>query len=771
MRDLFCDTETYSPVPLKHGVHRYAEEVEILLFSWAVDDGPEQVWDLTTGEPCPPELEAALHDPEFAVWFQNGGKFDWVVLPAYAPTRWIADAVPYERRRDTMVQAYSHSLPGSLDMLCKILNVPRSEAKGDGRALIKLFCIPPPKNVLDRSRRTRETHPFEWAKFKTYAGGDITAMRAVHRKMPTWNYKGKQLELEAMDARINARGMQMDVELAEAAIRASDISKAQLAARTKELTDGDVGAATQRDLMLEHILAAFGVDLPDMQKDTIERRALDESLPEELRELLRVRLESTTTSVAKYSTLVRGVNRDGRLRGTQQFRGAMRTGREGHRMFQPGNMPRPTMKWQEIAFAIRLLKLDMLQDFYDNIMKVCSNAIRGTIISGPGMKLVVADLANIEGRVAAWLAGETWKLKAFRHYDAILPGLFDAKGKPMRAGPDLYLVAYASSFNVPVSSIDPDTIEGYNQRQIGKVEELMFQYGGGVGAWITGAATYGIDLVKMTEQVYDTLPQWAVEEASSFLLWLYSDAQGKRDLVVVQIEALAAVNPPELIAEKIAEQDAILEARKLKIRFLLPEKVFITCDAIKRMWRRANPAISSYWKELENTIEACIGDPGTTRQSRRLKIRRDGEWLRIGLPSGRALCYPSPRWNHTETDLVTGKEKRYSGFSYMGVSQYTKKWTRISSYGGKVFENAVQAVAADQLFEAGLEIEDAGFVAADDSWGLILGVHDEFVAEVPEDRDDLNDKRLGRLLCSDLGWNEGLPLAAAGYTARRYKKD
>lgn len=765
MPDLWCDTETFSPIPIRHGVHKYAEEVEVMLFTWALDDGPVHLWDLTTGAPCPPDLEESLHNPETRVWFQNGGKFDWVVLDADPATRWIAQAVPLSRRRDTMVQAYSHSLPGNLAMMCAALGVDQADTKGDGKKLIRLFCMPAAANVK-RGRATAATHPAEWEAFKTYARQDITAMRAASRKMPTWNYKGKQLELEALDAKINARGFCVDVALAEAAIRASDIAKRQLAVRTGELTEGDVGAATQRDEMLRHILTTYGIDLPDMQKDTIERRALDESLPEELRELLRVRLESTTTSVAKYSTLMRGVSKDDRLRGCKQFRGAPRTGRVGHRMYQPGNMPRPTMKADEIAWAIELLKMDAAHLVYSNVMKVCSNAIRGTIIAGPGKKLVVSDLANIEGRFAAWLAGEEWKLQAFRDYDA-------------KTGPDLYILAYASSFNVPPESIDKDTIEGYNKRQIGKVQELMFQYGGGVGAWITGAATYGIDLVQMTEQVYDTLPDWARDEASDYLQYLYQEAHAKAAKAREKLNKKIEQGPdaPDFVpmpsqadwdamcAEEEAQINATLESRKLKVRFGLTEKVFITCDAIKRLWRKAHPAISSYWKELENTIEACILDPGVTRQCRRLKIRRDGDWLRIALPSGRALCYPSPRWNYTEKAEPGGSGgKHYSGFSYLGISQYTKKWCRIGSYGGKTFEQCTQAAAADQLLETELPIDEAGFE-------IVMDVHDEVISEVDEDRDDLNVGLLSKLLCSDLGWNAGLPLAAAGYEAYRYKKD
>ncbi len=748
MPDLFLDTETFSPVPIKHGTYRYAEEAEVMLMSWAIDDGPVQVWDRTVPKEPPPEaLVTAIEDPNFLVWFQNGDKFDWPVLEHAMPG--TALIVPIERRRDTMVQAYCHSLPGNLEMMCDALGVDIDKRKlKTGRRLIHLFCKP----QKDGSRNTRETHPEEWEEFKGYAVQDIVAMRECHRRMPTWNMKGKQLDLWYLDQRTNARGMQMDTALAEAAVRVSEISKKALAAKTSEMTGGAVASATQRDELLAHILEAYGVDLPDMQADTLKRRADDESLPEELRELLRVRLESVTTSVAKYGTLLRGVNSDGRLRGTQQYRGASRTGRVGHRMFQPGNMPRPNMPMAEIAWAIDLLKLDAAHLVYDNVMRVCSNAIRGTIIAPPGRKLVVADLANIEGRFAAWLASEAWKLQAFRGYDA-------------GTGPDLYILAYARAFNVDPAGIDKKTIAGYLKRQIGKVMELMLQYQGGVGAFITGAATYDIDLTQMSEQVWDTLPVTIRAEAAGFLEWLYEGHRAKFVADVTraqdQLESLQISNDEAV--EMIAQAEATLERRKLKARMGLTERVFITCDTLKRLWRMAHPEISSYWKQIEETIRQALEHKGTQYDCRRLKIRCDGAWLRLGLPSGRALCYPHPAWDLT-IKRPDGTTKTYTGFSYNGVDQYSKKWQRISSYGGKVFENVTQAGACDVLLESGEAIEAAGF-------DPVLSVHDEWVCEADADRDDLTSELLGSLMCAENEWNVGLPLAAAGYSATRYRKD
>ena len=623
--------------------------------------------------------------------------------------------------------------------------------RSEGKKLVRLFCMPQNEDFAKKFgtiRASKATHPAEWQRFVQYAGGDIVTMREARRLMPSWNYKDKQLLLWHTDLKINNRGFAVDLELAQRAVAVAAVIQERLSQRVQKATDDEVGSATQRDAMLDFLqplCAEFGVELPDLKADTLERRLEDPDLPDYIKDLLRIRLEASMNSVSKFRTLLKRVSSDGRLRGSMQFRGAGRTGRWAHRGFQPGNLPRASLSHELIEFAIECIKaddVDAMDLVFPNLMLAISNTIRGVIVAGKGKKLVVADLSNIEGRVAAWLAGEDWKLQAFRDFDTILIGedgepLRDKKGKPARKGVDLYIKAYMSSFNVE----DPSTVDK-DKRQIGKVEELMFQYGGGVGAWLTGAATYGIDLSAMTESVWNTIPEWAKLEAVDFLHWLYEKPRAKFQKVC---EKYGDPTAPE-----VAEAEAALEAAKVKCRYGLTERVFIACDAIKRLWRKAHPAISSYWKDLENTVKAAIDDPGVTYPCRKVKIRRDGAWLRIGLPSGRALCYPNP-----------GIDKDGSIF-YTGFSPYNRQWGKVKTYGGKLLENITQAVACDQLAECMPAAELAGYAT-------VLSVHDELVTETP-DSEDFTADELASIMCSDLGWNAGLPLAAAGFTTDRYRK-
>lgn len=346
---LYLDTETYSETPITNGTHRYAEGVEIIMWQWAIGDGPVQIRD---GDEDISDLLALLEDPEYEIVIHNSA-FDRTVI-----RHGTGIDIPVGRVFDTMVCAMAHSLPGSLATVGTILGVAQDKAKDkEGRTWISLFCKPQPKGRKIR-RATKATHPVEWQRFRDYGGLDIEAMREIYKKLPRWNYRGAERELWMLDQKINERGVLMDLDLAHAAIRASDRAQKIHAADAVRLTDGAVTSANQRDKMLEHILEAYGVGLPDLQISTLERRIDDPDLPVELRELLAVRLQASKTSVSKYKRAISGTSSDGRMRGTAAFCGAIRTGRWAGRLLQLQNLPRPSIKNKEIDLWIEALKAD-----------------------------------------------------------------------------------------------------------------------------------------------------------------------------------------------------------------------------------------------------------------------------------------------------------------------------------------------------------------------------------------------------------------------------
>ena len=458
MNTLWLDTETFSPVPIKNGAHAYAEEAEVMLVAWAMNDEPVEVWDTQDLVHWREELQQMIDYADTVVVHNSG--FDRTVL------RHVGVTVPVEKIEDTMVTALSHSLPGSLDMLCDILGVPQDKAKDKaGKKLIQLFTKPRPKNIKLR-RATRETHPDEWQQFIEYARLDVDAMRNVRGRLPNWNCTHGERLLWQLDQRVNDRGVAVDLDLARSAVRAFQRATGSLATRSSDLTGGAVSAMTQRQRLLGYLRDTHGVEPADLTKGTVET-LLKGTLDPKVRELLEIRQQASATSPAKYGALMGAASRDSRLRGTIQFCGAARTGRDAGRIFQPQNLPR-SPDWfdgtvQEATVAA--FKADCEDIIYDNVSERCAFAVRGCLISEPGNKLVIADLSNIEGRVLAWLAGEDWKIEAFKAYD---------RG----VGADLYKVTAGR-----ILGKDPFEVTKAERQTQGKVPELAGGYGGGLGAY------------------------------------------------------------------------------------------------------------------------------------------------------------------------------------------------------------------------------------------------------------------------------------------------
>ena len=580
MNLLFCDLETYSEINLAQaGSFRYAEDCEILLWGYAIDDAPAKVWDMTSQPTMPVDLATAFAEVQrgerMIVW-HNGMMFDTVVLDAHGYH------VPLEQIIDTMVIAYQHGLPGALGDLCDVLRMSKDVAKDkDGRRLVQLFCKPQPDCYKVR-RHTSETKPEDWAKFVNYCRLDVEAERELYRRLPKRNCTEREHALQVLDAQINRRGILIDRELAEAAVDLSIKNKAYLAEKTQEKTGGEVQAATQRDALIAYIEKNFGWKLETMTKAELEKRVDDPSVPEPVRELLKLRLMSTKTSIQKFKAILRRVNKDDRLRGGLQFRGAARTGRWSGRGFQPQNLARPTMSQDEIDFAIDALKGGTFEAFYDDPSAVLPNLLRGEIVASKGKKLVVADYSNVEGRVLAWLAGESWKIKAFSDFDA-------------GHGHDLYKLAYARAFGVKPEDVTKP------QRQIGKVLELALGYGGGAPAFAKFATGYGMNLSEMAENVKHTAPG---------AVW--------RDAY---------------------ESYSYFEKKKMTSG--IPHFEFTACEVLKRLWRQSNPNIVKFWNDVGSAAVKALKSREPIKLGRMYFAR--SKYLLIRLPSRRFLYYPSPR--------------------------------------------------------------------------------------------------------------------------------
>lgn len=176
------------------------------------------------------------------------------------------------------------------------------------------------------------------------------------------------------------------------------------------------------------------------------------------------------------------------------------------------------------------------------------------------------------------------------------------------------------------------------------------------------------------------------------------------------------------------------------------------------MWRESSPKIVNMWKKLERAAVACT-TRHTTAESGINGVRF--EWERgimwMTLPSGRRMAYFNPEYREFERKLGTGK-----CLTYMVLNQTTRKWQRTETWGGKLTENLVQAVARDCLREALLNLDAHG-------WDIRAHVHDEIICTEPIGGRSWQD--MAELMCPQTPWTEGLPLRADGYDCPFYMKD
>ena len=741
MIKVWADTETSSECDLKkHGTAVYAAHpsTRIQLFSYAFDDGPVNLWAPEEGEPMPMDLREAFRNIEGIFHFHNAF-FDRNVINHTLRGRYH---LPIRRTRCTMAAALAHSLPAGLDDLGVVLGLPQDLRKiRYGKQLVQIFCKP--KRMKDGSLvwATPETRSDEWAKYREYCINDTEAMRECSRRTPKWNYTGRELEYWFMDQEINERGMYMDLDFARTAMDAIAEEQAELAKKAKRMTKGEVNAATQRNAILRHVLAEYGIEMDNLKKATVQKIVENEAYPLPLRKLLQVRLDASTTSTAKYKKILDVTSRDSRVRGTIQYCGASRTGRDGGRMVQPQNFPRPIFgKGLEdgerhglILKGIEAIKGRYAAEIGFERIKLCSSALRYVICAPKNKKLVVSDLSAIEGRALAYLADEEWKIQAYRDADDDLVKY------------DMYELTYAKSFNV-----DPATVNK-KQRFNGKVLELSMGYAGGVSAFTTFALGYNVNLEKLSDAVTPSIPGDILKQAESFYDWL--DSKDKKSAEKAAEKAIM-----ELIkncgSQDDAEEHGISweDFYKPKSTHYLPKSTHIAVESLKRMWRQSNPRIVAFWKEIEDAVRSTLSVPNKDFWFGKCYARRSGNWVRIILPSGHNLVYPAMK-----ADPETGQ------LSFAGIDQFTKKWGRTKTFGGKLCENCIQSFARDVFKFGQLEAEKAGY-------NVILPVHDELVCEVP-DSPEFSVKELERIMSTQPEWALDLPLAAKGFEDYRYHKD
>lgn len=472
------DIETRSTVDLKGaGLHRYFEDAttDVLIVRWKLGDLEGGLADLLFDGLTHPLF---MHVTTGGIVAGHNIAFDregWntKIAPFYGwPT------ITIEQSDCTQARCAAIAAPQALEAAGKALNL-KITKDTEGHRLMMRMCKPK-KRHEDGSLEWHET-PEQIGRLSAYCAQDVLSECEIDRVVPPLSPSERRVW--QLDQHINARGVRLDADMIGRALGVAEIANLKAAERIFELTDGEVQRTTETAKIVSW-LNARGIPATSIAKSEHEELLIRADLFDDpvAREVIELRRASAKSSVAKYRSMEKSLCRDGRSRGTLNYHGAS-TGRWAGRLWQPQNLPRIL----DYAGDVRTLHTvlastddprqayDLAAMMFDNPLEILSRALRSMIVAAPGKTLIGGDYSNIEGRVNAWLAGETWKVNAFADYDA-------------GTGDDLYVLAYGRAFNIIPSQVTKE------QRQIGKVMELSMGYQGGVRAFQKMGANYAVSV-------------------------------------------------------------------------------------------------------------------------------------------------------------------------------------------------------------------------------------------------------------------------------------
>lgn len=553
----------------------------------------------------------------------------------------------------------------------------------------------------DIRRLTPDVAPELFKKLGIYGAQDTRAQRELARVLPPL----PELETPVFraDQRINLRGAGIDTRLARNAVNLMKDAQAQLDGRIREITGGMVERASQAERIRTH-LASEGLYLPNMQEDTISAARAEH--PDN--ELLEIREKSNSAAVKKFSAMLHRVSPDGRLRDLFTYYGASRTGRFSGAGVQPQNLPRAQLDIGRCDYCGTHQKAaEMCYRCGSPVTKVSEDAYLATYDS------IVDEISGDAGEGDITLFENRWG-PAQDALSACVRGAFCA-------APGYKLIS--SDF----SSIEAVVLAVLAGEQ-----------------WRIEAFERGDDIYELSAESITDMPRTPSERHPYRKLGKVAELASGYGGWIGAWKAFGA--------ESFYSNEHQIKAAILK-------------------WRAASPNIEEYWggqwrkdpsrwhwaPELFG-MEGCavwaILNPG----QRAGPYRVENDVLVCDLPSGRQLFYHSP----VLVNVTSPAGNPEYQIRHKGLDTYTGQWAQMSTYGGKLVENYVQATARDIMTNALVNLEAAGYP-------IILHVHDEAVAEVPEDRVDIED--FERVMSQLPAWAANWPVrVSGGWSARRFRK-
>lgn len=578
IKSLNIDIETYSSVDLsKAGVYKYAksEDFEVLLFAYSINQGPVEVIDLAQGESLPEEIISALHDDRIKKWAFNAN-FERICLSSY-----IGQSFNPESWYCTMVWSAYLGLPLSLEKAAQVL-VTDKQKQSEGKALIRYFSVPcKPTQANGQRKRNLPSHDrIKWRAFKEYNKQDVETEMAIQERLSHFPMPDFEWSHYHLDQKINDYGIKIDPILVDQAIKFDEQLREENMKRSIQLTGlENPNSPTQ----LKEWLNNQGLPIESLAKKEVESALVEASGT--VGEILELRQELSKSSVRKYHAMENVMGNDQRARGLLQFYGANRTGRYSGRLIQVQNLRRNNLTNLKLARSlIREGRIEDLELVYDSPSDVLSQLIRTAFVPKDGHRFIVSDFSAIEARVLAWLAGESWRLKAFE------------------AGSDIYCQSASQMFNVPV---EKNGVNGH-LRQKGKISELACGYQGSVGALkAMGALEMGLEEVEL-KGIVDS---WRFANPHIVQFWWDMDASVKhvvKSRESVYLKSLVLSYQKGMLFIQLPSGRRLAYPKpKMGLNRFGGESVTYEGIAVGNKWER----IESYGgKFVENVVQAIARD-------------------------------------------------------------------------------------------------------------------------------------------------------------------
>ena len=455
------DFETRSHADItKVGSWVYSEDrtTDVICLCWAVGDGQVQewwpstktVWPHPTGDFIPDDLCLAIK--QGGLFEAHNYAFEHGIWQNVMVKRYGWPEIPLESWRCTQAVAQYYALPSHLNGILGVLGGGGKDHDG-GRLITKY-------SKLYLKTAKEDIPEVDFRKFVDYCKKDVE----LERKLS--NFLGPlpdaELAIFQMDKKINTRGMYLDLGGIEDAAYVVDTRKDELTEQFTKRT----GLKPKQTAAVKKWFETQGLELDNLQKEyLIEKLAEgDNSLPDEVSEVLSLRIQVAGASTDKLKAMVRQRSEDGTAKFQCKYHGAV-TGRWTGTGIQPLNLSRgyEDVDPEQLVRDIRQRDPQHLDTIYGSAIECVGKASRHWIKAKPGHRLIAGDFVSIEAVILACLAGEEWKVNAFRH------------------GAKIYELTGDKIYKLPEGTVSKATHP--MERQDGKTCELAFGYQGGVSAW------------------------------------------------------------------------------------------------------------------------------------------------------------------------------------------------------------------------------------------------------------------------------------------------